>query len=595
MDPRLAVGWLTFAAAELWLGAGLRHPPSIGGAAVELAALGFLGMIHARAASLRPGTALSLPELPGLALAGAWVAAAAASSTDRAEGGGAPLGGGTTSALLAAVVLMGVGLVAARIPLRGSRPAFVVRAAIAGAIAAVVGLVASARADPTLFPSTRTIPDALAALVPRMGRDSSGGSERIVLVTVDTLRADAATNMESVRRLASRGTTFTDALAAGSWTVPSLGSALTGRWPENHGAGRPGDGWPGVVGLDPNVPTLAERLRDAGWHTAAAATNVFLVPALGFDRGFDQFLHTDARPDAPLLLPWLGSRTASLAPKKLHRNDGEEVVDLALRWLDRARRGPAFLWVHVLDPHLPYHHAVLAPDHPLYPSLGRSPAHALSTTAVRRGHLRDGPIQRDGVRELYAAEVAWADRALLRLLDGIDARGGATILLTADHGEELWDHGGFEHGHAMWPEITHVPFLLARPDAAGPILRDDPVSLVDIAPTILALAGQTAETDGLDVRAAIDPGRLRRMQGTLYFGHQQAVVEREHALVAEDGRPARLYDRAADPTWTKDIAAERPDVAARMIGLLSPRTSGRPTAATADVDAEALRALGYTE
>ncbi len=590
------MGWVTFAAAELWLGMGLRDPPSIGGAAVELAAVLFLGMLHARVASRRPGTALSLPELPGVALAVAWIAAAAAAGTEIAEGGGAPLGGGVTGALLAAVVLVGVGLVAVRIPMRGSPPAYVPRAALAGVIAAVVGLVASASADPTFFPSARPLPPGPGGLVPRIAGAAGAGGERIVLVTVDTLRADSARRMESVKRLAARGATFTDALATGSWTVPSLGSALTGRWPETHGAGRPGEAWPGVVGLDARTPTIAERLRDAGWHTGAAATNVFLVPALGFDRGFDAFLHTDARPDAPLLLPWIGSRTAALAPKKLHRNDGEEVVDLALDWLDTTGGGPAFLWVHLLDPHLPYHHAVLAPDDPLFPSLGRLPARTLSTTTVRRGHLRAGPTQRAAVRALYDAEVAWADRALVRLLDGIEARGGATILLTSDHGEELWEHGGFEHGHAMWPEITHVPFVLVHPDAAGPIVRDDPVSLVDVAPTLLALAGlPPGESDGVDVRSAFDHARVRRMQGTLYFGYQQAVLERDHALVAEDGQPARLYDRAVDPGWTKDLMAERPDLAARLIPLLSPRTSGRPTANAADVDAEALRALGYTE
>jgi arylsulfatase len=619
----LPVGWWSFAVAGLWLGRNLRHPPTLAGAAVELTTAVVCGWIYLWAAHRRPTTALALPEFPGVALALAWIAAAAAGSDTPAPGGGDPLGGGAPSALLAVVAVLGVGLVATWIPVPTPGPFVGPREAIAGALAAVVGLCASAWSDPTWFPSSHTLATLAPGLVSvavvtaitavatvrprsvfsflmviapflavfRMPPRHPDPAERIVLVTVDTLRWDHAERMASVQRLAARGATFSDALAAGSWTVPSLGSAHTGLWPSAHGAGRPGGAWPGVAGLDPHVPTLAERLSEAGWATGAATTNVFLVPALGFDRGFDAFLHADARPDAALLVPWLFSRTAGLAPRLLHRDDGEEVVDTALAWLD-GTHGPAFLWVHLLDPHLPYHHAELAPEQVLFPTFGPIPTE-LSTTAVRRGHLRDGPAERAAVRALYAAEVAWADKAVGRLLDGVDARGGATVVLTSDHGEEFWEHGGFEHGHALWPEITHVPFVVAGPGIRGPTVRTDPVSVVDVAPTVLGVAGlQARGLDGVDVFSRVPPDRLRRIQGTLYFVQQQAVVLGAYALVAADGAPMRLYYRQVDPGWTVNMADLRPEAVDVLAPLLDPRMSAGPAAT---VDAQALKALGYVE
>jgi hypothetical protein len=103
----------------------------------------------------------------------------------------------------------------------------------------------------------------------------------------------------------------------------------------------------------------------------------------------------------------------------------------------------------------------------------------------------------------------------------------------------------------------------------------------------------TPAADGVDVRGPIDPGRLRRIQGTLYFARQQAVIVGQHALLARDGETPRLYDRALDPHWTDDVAADHPDLAAHLTSLLGDATSGPTTAA--DVDHEALRALGYVE
>ncbi|MEZ4237438.1 MAG: sulfatase [Myxococcota bacterium] len=624
------VGWTAIVAAEAAVGRPLLAPPAAGPVAVELAAALALAGLHTAALRARPGSALALPELPAAAATLAWAAAAAAAHTAPVPGGGAPTSAGPASALLVALALAATLVAAALLPLHATPARPSVRAAAAAPLPALAAPLLAGWTDPSWHPSPATGPDAVAALAlavcvplaaalfaalrPWLGPlaaaalaflaarpPAPGGppGPLVVLLTVDTLRTDAAADMATVRRLAARGETFADALSSSSWTVPALGSAMTGRWPADHGAGRPGRGWPGVVGLDPAVPVLAERLRAAGFRTGASVANAFLVPVMGFDRGFDAFRHADALPRAPLLVPWLAGRSAAGTPWRLHRDDGERVVDAALAWLDRGAGQPTFLWVHLLDPHLPYLHAVLPPEDPLYTVFGPVPDEALDAIAVRRGELRGDDTERDAVRALYRAEVAAADAALQRLLDGLDARGAldrATVLFTADHGEELWDHGGFEHGHALWPEVTRVPLVLVRPDGPRGARRADPASLVDVAPTLLAAAGVPAEgLAGVDLARPAPADRLRRLQGTLYFRQQQAVIRGDRALVEVDGEPLRLYDRAADPTWRHDLAGVDADGVDALAGELAPGWGHQAEPTGADLDLEALRALGYVQ
>jgi arylsulfatase A-like enzyme len=624
VNPILPLAWLAFAVCELALSGPLRHPPTLSGAALELGGLGLIGLCHARVAV--PGTLLASPALPGAALALAWGVAALCSPSAPVEGGGGPQSGGVLAVLAVLWVLLAAAELARRVPwAEGRAPAAV--AVASSALGALLALSLSTWADPTCFPSPATLPLLGVALLRGLGaalglallaswRPAWGGPAAallglllswhprlqpeppgplLLLVTVDTLRADVAEQMPSVSALASRGERFVDAVSTAAWTVPAMGSVMTGQWPATHGAGRHGLPWPGLVALSPQQPTLAERLSGQGWRTVAALSNSFLVPVLGFDRGFHTFLHSDARPDAFLLLPWLAGHHADLAPRFLHRNDAREVVSDALDLWAQQGSAPTFLWVHLLDPHLPYHHAVLPSDDPLRRSVGT--IGELDATAIRRGELRDDPEVRAAVRQRYEAEVAWTDQALSVLFEGVFARADparTTVILSADHGEELWEHGGFEHGHALWPEITEVPLVLVRPGGAAGTVRTEPASLVDVAPTLLAAAGlPLPEGPGLDLARPVPLDRVRRLQGTLYFRQQQAVLRGPHALVSVEGEGLHLYDRAADPTWSQELLQAPPP---ELQSLLDPDWElpwlGQ---GPLDLDRKALEALGYLD
>ena len=268
------------------------------------------------------------------------------------------------------------------------------------------------------------------AIQPSPKRMESG----ILIVTVDTLRKDDGEAMRSFQQLAARGTVWSDCLATSGWTVPSLGSMMTGQAPWDHGGVRFGAAW--QVG-DVTGDTLAEAFDGP---TVAVVTNPFV--AYGLSRGFDDWTNLSLLPPAPRFL------VHRVSPRG--HDDGETVVDTALRQLPE--RG--LVWVHLLDPHLPYDG--------LDTNLDR----------LRKGEVR--PDRFEAVREGYRRDVQKADDALLRLLENVGP--DVQVVLTSDHGEEFWEHGGVEHGHTLYDELVAVPFVVT-----GPVGVDDtPRSLADL-------------------------------------------------------------------------------------------------------------------
>ncbi|MBK7703719.1 MAG: sulfatase, partial [bacterium] len=280
----------------------------------------------------------------------------------------------------------------------------------------------------------------------------------IVLVTIDAWRRDhlgvlagRAGLTPELDRLAGEGLYYPDNWSSSCWTLPGMGTLMTGRSPreldvERH---RP---------LPAGAPTLAQIAWSHGWHTAAFATNPYLTSAYGFDRGFAEFEH------ALVLEPLQPAARSVLARELTHWVDrfveldaGEFVVAKAVRWLPARPAGrPFLLWLHLLDPHLPYTARRLPGDGPSAPL----PQHALldghglpaeNLSAVRADPGGIPPEVRGAIAGLYAGEVRYADHHLGRLFAALRAEGlwdETLIVVTADHGEELFDHGGFEHGHS---------------------------------------------------------------------------------------------------------------------------------------------------
>ena len=420
--------------------------------------------------------------------------------------------------------------------------------------------------------STRALLASIAWPFPRTSLAGSAPDRPpVVVITVDTLRTDAAGEMQTMRRLAVRGATWTRAMSTSSWTLPALGTLQTGRMPHEHGASCLMGGH--CQGIFPGVRLLAEDLKAVGYATAAVISNPWITAGTGFDRGFDRFMEVGSK---------LNRLLVGGEPAGPQRQDARWVVDAALAWLESAPDTGFYLWVHLLDPHLPYFHAD-------QPSL-----HTLTENALRNSMpLLDD--RKNALRAAYAEEVAYADRHLVRLLDELERRGilsRGVVVFTSDHGEEFWEHGGMGHGHSHHGEVVDVPLVVVAPGLPpGP--RTGVASLLDVAPTIRAAVGLVP--NGIDLRGSVPEGRIATAWGGLVAHIDCSARSPDRRVIVRDCAEApsaiSAFDLDDDPrelqpsTWEPSEPVVR---AARAV-------SSPPRDAPATVDREALRALGYVE
>ncbi|MDL0124855.1 sulfatase-like hydrolase/transferase [Halobacterium salinarum] len=442
-----------------------------------------------------------------------------------------------------------------------------------------------------------------------------------VLVTVDSLRADARSRVETptLDALADSGTVFERAYAHGNWTPFSFPSVLG----DSHVFAADG-----AIGVGDT--TLAGRLADAGVRTAGVnAANGFLTEHWGYDRGFDTydaFTDTNSRLGRtlaahPTVQGWL---QVGASPFR-RRSDGRERVD-ATRMLDIEDRAveflsaasePFFLWLHYMDTHTPY---VPAPRH-------------LRATTDRRGamlgmlsaHLRVGlgltvsSATAGELHTLYDATVRQVDTSIGRVLAALgDRREDTMVVVAGDHGEEFLEHGHLAHYPKLYDELVHVPLLVDHPAGAGGRVSTA-VGLSDVPATVLDVMGGstrgfTGESLAPEIRAGTEPtrGPITSVAVRGASVTQQPIPRHLGAgrplVSARDGRwtyildPERdtheLYDRASDPGEQTDVSgtADPPlDAlhAATRQRLDAIRTDGDAAAATPDDVERRLSALGY--
>lgn len=441
--------------------------------------------------------------------------------------------------------------------------------------------------------------------------------------------------------LAARGVAFRRAYSPAPWTQPAVASLLTARMPSEHGLVR-------LFGrLDGELPSLGERLRDAGWATAGVISHELLGARHGFDRGFDAWDESA-----------VGGHRAVTSGR---------VTAAALRWLDDERPAdrPFFLLVHYFDPHYVYRHH---PEHdrtagyggPLVPGMGIWALRDLLSGGRHGGRPRLTGADAGYLTGLYQEETAYTDAALGRLLDGLEARGlaaGTWVAVTADHGEEFMRHGWIGHTRTLYDELLRVPLVIAPParlghgaageGAAAGTVVDEPVSLADLAPTLVELMGagewppaaaaprepggengfrplslaplvaggpdsplrgRLAERDLFAEVSFVHPKEDPEGDGRGPASHaendafQTAIVAGPLKLIHDlAGGGWQLYDLAADPAEISDLAgsghpAER-DLRRRLLAWERARSG--PAGAAADLlvptdeERERLRALGY--
>ncbi len=370
----------------------------------------------------------------------------------------------------------------------------------------------------------------------------------VILISIDTLRADhvGVRNLTpSLDALAKTAMRFTSAWSHAPLTLPAHASILTGLLPTTHGV-RDNAGFELRGGS-----TLAERFKKAGYATGGFVSSTVMRRETGMARGFDTF--DDQMPAKGLERP------------------GSATVDLALKFAAANRATPFFLFVHLYDPHTPY---AAPPD---FAARGESD---------------------------YDREVAAADAAVGVLLDGLRALGigSPAIVVTADHGEGLGDHGEAEHGLLLYAEALRVPLLVARPDGAGAgRVISATVRHVDIASTLLNLAGLNSDdTNGAPLVPDLPGGSRVAYSETwyprLHFGWSELASAAEGRWHYIAGPKPELYDLEADPEEVSDINADpaRPGAAmARYVATLREGARSSSAGPISGETEERLRSLGY--
>lgn len=398
----------------------------------------------------------------------------------------------------------------------------------------------------------------------------------IVLITVDALRADATDGHATFDRLTEAGHTG-PIWSNASWTLPALASMHTGVPPQLHGAGRTGAGF---TALDPAFPTLAGTLATQGYDTLAlSAGNPFTGHRYGLLQGFAKTWH----PWEPRATPLPRGRSRHALPRPafsrwlrpLRQPDhASALVDRALEVLDTP--GEHFIWMHLMDVHLPWAEAPCRPE--------------VLTAPAARSQIMADPwwTTPEGIlclRAGYDRAVDRVDGALGRLLAGVDPD-RTIVMITADHGEALGD-AGLEHGHTLLPQVTRVPLFLQTPDQVT-IPAGGAPSLLDLPSTLQALAGLPVTLPGWDLTRDDAPPPDAVLWGILYGPEQAAVVDATWMLLRDDsGQSLR--------TWSNGTVVnddEEPLVLPRLrAGLPSVTVHGAPVRG----DQPWLRALGYVE
>lgn len=431
----------------------------------------------------------------------------------------------------------------------------------------------------------------------------------VLVWLVDTLRADhlgcygyARPTSPRLDALATAGVLFSNAHVHSNWTMPSVTSLYSGRYPPIFGQGFD-------VTVPASITLAAECFAAAGYDTAGFTITVATAAAFGFDRGYGTYVELDGQASD-------AERRARTGPAF----DAERVVDAALAWLDGERQAqrPFLLTLHSVDPHVPYEpHTSVTPFGAAYdgPLDGQ--------TETLRDALASGyqptPADIAAVTDLYDGEVAYSDAQLGRLVDGLDQRGllaHTLLVVVSDHGEELWDRHTHGHGHRnLHAELTRVPLVLHWPSGLAAGLRVDGLMRgIDLLPTLLELCGlpPLPGVDGVSVANVIAArGDLHGRNLPLYAHRAKDALDvmalrSEHQLYHADpsGRFAGLYDLTADPDARHDLRAADRDAEQQPKAALFAwlRAQGRRRAAddaarqTVELDAEteaALRALGY--
>ena len=354
----------------------------------------------------------------------------------------------------------------------------------------------------------------------------------LILISIDTLRKDVLNNSfntPAFDKFAQSGVTFANCWTTSCWTLPSMATILTGYAPGSMVLDK-------YSGLPADATTLAEIAYTNGYQTAAIASNPYLSEFYGFDRGFEWFDHSS------LIEPLIPAEDVVLVrdlfrqiDKRIDLDDGQLLYDKSVSWLTSNKDDrPLFFWIHMMDPHLPYRgidvngdKSLQLPDHQWLEYGQFSAVHKLRDALPDVSH-----DVKKAVVDLYNLEVEYADYVFGNIVEGLQDSGlleNSIVVLFSDHGEELFEHGGYEHGHSFLPEVSSVPLIVRFPkgERAGSVI-DSPVGMISFFTSICSELGweYDAVRPGGDEMFSVDSGldSFFVLENVLYGEDQYAAV-----------------------------------------------------------------------
>jgi arylsulfatase A-like enzyme len=467
-----------------------------------------------------------------------------------------------------------------------------------------------------------------------------GPPQGVILVQLDTLRADhldaygyERKTAPNLARLAEEGALFRHAITQTAWTKAATSSIMTSLYPTSHGVHQFADRLPA------SATTIAEVYRQAGYATASFSSVLFTGKLTNLHQGFEELHESESTAGRA------GPRGAKTA---------REYVDRLTDWLEHHQDVPFFVYLHVFDPHAPYE-----PNRP-YDTMWADPKgreefqrqlEALKKVVAdgflaQRGMATPEELRSAGIdpesfirycKDWYDGSIRGMDTEIGRLVERLSALGLAdrtAIAFYADHGEEFHDHGRMWHGQGVYGEMIRVPLIFWAPGRVAKGLKvEEPVQLIDVMPTLLELSGLTppAAAQGQSLWSLLSvPGRSGGVRAAGGFQKRPVIAEKHrmdgrgfpaeseayaimdggfkliHNVTRPEGKPEfELFDFYKDPLDQKDIAAENPEVVARLAKAIAAfRQMAESARLESDEEAtkgmsreqlEHLRSLGYVQ
>jgi len=431
----------------------------------------------------------------------------------------------------------------------------------------------------------------------------------VVLIIIDTGRQSHFScygyHRETTPRsdqLAKEGVRFENALAPSPWTLPSIASLLTGLWPHRHLAGYPvkdpATQQEGLTYLSESAISIAEVLSQNKYQTVGFFQNPLVDPGFGLNRGFETY---DYFPGDNLRI-----------------RKADQVIRLAINWLEKYRdqRKPFFMVIHLFDPHLAYdppaefmlpfvygYQGKMAP--PFNPS-------DQELEKIQRNEIQFNDDDRKFILGLYNGELGFTDNWVGLFMDYLKGKkiyDQSLIILTADHGEEFWDHNSFEHGHSLYQELLLVPLIIRFPggENAGMVVKQR-VSLIDIVPSIISYLGIETPFQGTGRSFISMPGAVIKPMDRPVIAELNRVGDPLQTIYSGDYKlilnlltgNIEIYNLTEDPRETQNLFGQKqsypPEIIDQIRGVVAiiQRVDREKKPARIDPEIrEKLKALGY--